>query len=79
MEQKPLDISEQPLDISEQPLDILEQKIKALLEKFVKLQNEHEQTLNELADAQERIKGLEREKELISHRIQGLLEKFQGL
>lgn len=72
-------MEQRPLGSSEQPLDILEQKIKALLERFVKLQNEHEQTLNELAAAQERIKDLERERELISDRIQGLLEKFQGL
>ncbi len=63
----------------ERPLDLLEQKIMALLERFAKLQDEHRQTLEALAAAHEKIKALEKERELISNKIQDLLKKFEDL
>lgn len=67
-------------------LDILEQKIILVLEKFKELKNLHAQTLEELKNAQEKVKNFEQrlkdiqeEKTMMAQKIQALIEKIEEI
>ncbi len=67
-------------------LDILEQKIILVLEKFKELKNLHAQTLEELKNAQEKVRNFEQrlndiqeEKTMMAQKIQALIEKIEEI
>ncbi len=67
-------------------LDILEQKIILVLEKFKELKNLHAQTLEELKNAQEKVRNFEQrlndiqeEKTIMAQKIQALIEKIEEI
>ena len=67
-------------------LDILEQKIILVLEKFKELKNLHAQTLEELKNAQEKVRNFEQrlndiqeEKTMMAQKIQVLIEKIEEI
>ena len=67
-------------------LDILEQKIILVLEKFKELKNLHAQTLEELKNAEEKVRNFEQrfndiqeEKTMMAQKIQALIEKIEEI
>ena len=67
-------------------LDTLEQKIILVLEKFKELKNLHAQTLEELKNAQEKVRNFEQrlndiqeEKTMMAQKIQALIEKIEEI
>ena len=67
-------------------LDILEQKIILVLEKFKELKKLHAQTLEELKNAEEKVRNFEQrlndiqeEKTMMAQKIQALIEKIEEI